>query len=276
VRGVGSSDGSGGGGSESGCEAHGGSLAAVPGLKAPLRVADALSVSAIENLALVRGMEHTRATLVRWNLDPWPVVRAWLWRSAAIAAGLLLAVLVVAGFSTPDITPMFLPGLGRPPSMDAVWHVLFRNSLVLALHSFACVAGFIAGSSLPIEARRYAGVWGRIHDRAGPLAIAFVIGATAFSLITQAFVLGGGAKTIAAQHDMPTVVLLLGLLPHAVPELIALFLPLAAWILASRRGDWHELLAATFATTALAAPMLVIAAFVEVYVSPHLIVVLRG
>jgi uncharacterized membrane protein SpoIIM required for sporulation len=154
--------------------------------------------------------------------------------------------------------------------------VVFRNSLVLALHSFACVAGFIAGSSLPAEARRHTGVWARVHDHAGPLAIAFVICATSFSLITQAFVLGNGAATLAAQGNMPIGLLLLGILPHAIPELIALFLPLAAWILASRRGDWHELLAATFATTALAAPVLVVAAFLEVYVSPHLILFLRG
>ena len=38
---------------------------------------------------------------------------------------------------------------------------------------------------------------------------------------------------------------MLTLLPHALPELFALFLPLAAWIIASRRGRWDELLAAT-------------------------------
>ena len=44
---------------------------------------------------------------------------------------------------------------------------------------------------------------------------------------------------------------------------------------ASRRGRWDELLAATFATVALAIPLVVIAAFVEVYVSPHLVLALR-
>ena len=51
--------------------------------------------------------------------------------------------------------------------------------------------------------------------------------------------------------------LLLGLLPHALPELTALFLPLAAWTLASRRGAWEELLAATIVTVAVAVPVLV-------------------
>jgi uncharacterized membrane protein SpoIIM required for sporulation len=59
-------------------------------------------------------------------------------------------------------------------------------------------------------------------------------------------------------------------LPHAIPELVALFLPLAAWIIASRRGEWEQLLAATFVTVAIAVPVLVASAFVEVYVSPHL------
>jgi uncharacterized membrane protein SpoIIM required for sporulation len=70
--------------------------------------------------------------------------------------------------------------------------------------------------------------------------------------------------------------LLVGLLPHALPELTALFLPLAAWTLASRRGEWNQLLAATVATTAIALPVLVASALVEVYVSPHLITKLIG
>jgi hypothetical protein len=69
-------------------------------------------------------------------------------------------------------------------------------------------------------------------------------------------------------------VLLLMLAPHAVPELVALFLPLAAWMIASRRGDWQDLLAATFVTVALAVPVLVAAAAVETWVSPHLLLAL--
>ena len=61
-----------------------------------------------------------------------------------------------------------------------------------------------------------------------------------------------------------------------MPELTALFLPLAAWLVASRRGQWNELLAATFATVAIAAPVLLAASIVETYVSPHLIRFLIG
>jgi hypothetical protein len=58
---------------------------------------------------------------------------------------------------------------------------------------------------------------------------------------------------------------------HALVELTALFLPLAAWMVAARAGAWHELLAATFATTAIALPALVLAAVVEVGVTPRII-----
>ena len=52
---------------------------------------------------------------------------------------------------------------------------------------------------------------------------------------------------------------------------MGLFLPLAAWLIASRRDEWEELLAATFVTVALAIPLLVGAAFLEVYVWPDVL-----
>ena len=230
----------------------------------------------VERLVLVRGMRQTRVTLDRWNEDPWPVLRGWLGWSVLVAIALLAAVYVVARASTPDLTPLAIPGLTTPATGTAVLRVLYHNSLVLALHAMACVAGFIAGSSVPLQAQRQTGFRKKLHDRAGPLAIAFVICATTFSLVTQAYALGNAASTLAAQGHVGVPLLVAGLLPHAVPELIALFLPLAAWIVASRRGDWHELLAATFVTVGIAAPILIVAAFTEVYVSPHVILWLRG
>lgn len=233
-------------------------------------------MAAASDLALVQGLAHTRTTLEHWGKAPWPVLRAWLIGSLAITAGLLLATLAIGSALQPDDLPILFPGISAPADLGAVAGVLKRNALVLALHGFACLAGFIAGSSLPDQADRYSGWYRRVHDHAGPLAIAFVVAATTFSLATQAFALGAGAATLSAQAGLSPALLLLGLLPHAVPELVALFLPLAAWVVASRRGDWHELLAATIATVGLAIPVLVAAAFVEVYVSPQLILALRG
>jgi hypothetical protein len=177
--------------------------------------------------------------------------------------------------SMPDPSMSFL-AFDERPTLDQVAHVLGRNALVLALHAFACVAGFIAGSSLPHAAAGHSGVWRWVHDKAGPLAIAFVAVATTFSLVTQAMVLGQGAASLAAQLDTSCGRLLLYLMPHALPELVSLFLPLAAWMIASRRRAWHELLAATAVTVLLAVPVLVAAAFVEVYVTPSLLHTLGG
>ncbi len=229
----------------------------------------------VSDLVLVRGLADTRATLSAWNERPGPIIGRWVAGSMAISLLLLGAIWSVAVISQPDISNSLF-GILAEPELGHVGQILMRNSLVLALHAFACIAGFIAGSSLPQVAERYSGAWRWIHDKAGPLAILFVIGATGFSLVTQAFVLGQGAASIAWQLDISPGLLLLGLLPHALPELVALFLPLAAWMIASRGRDWHELLAATLITVVLAIPVLVAAAFVEVYVTPGLLASLAG
>jgi len=223
------------------------------------------------DLVLVRGLADTQATLDAWNHRPWPVLGRWLGAALAVTALLLLAVWLVASQTVPDWTPVQFPLLDGGGDVHDVGHVLVRNSLVLALHALACVAGFIAGSSLPLEAQRRSGIWRLIHEKAGPLAIAFVAGATLFSLLTQALVLGQVTADVAGQLGVSPGILLLGLLPHALPELVALFLPLAAWMIASRQGRWHELLAATVVTVLIAVPVLVASAFVEVYVSPGIL-----
>src|SRR6185312_14476008 len=122
----------------------------------------------------------------------------------------------VSGLLTPDLTPIHLPGLTEPSEPSDMLPILWRNSLVLALHGTACVAGFIAGASMPIAAAQRTGFSRWVHVKAREL--------------------------------------ILSVLPHAIPELAALFLPLAAWLIASRRGEWNQLLAATFITVLLAIP----------------------
>jgi hypothetical protein len=217
------------------------------------------------------GMRDTRTALEGWNGDPWLVLRGWLALSLAIALTLLATVWVVAGALTPDITPIHMPGLTEPTDPVDLLPILWRNSLVLALHATACVAGFIAGASMPIAAAQRTGLSRWIHVKAGQFAILFVTAVTLFSLMTQALYLGFQGSTIAYQLEISHAALILSVLPHALPELCALFLPLAAWLIASRRGEWNELLAATFLTVALAVPVLVVAATIEVYVWPHLL-----
>jgi hypothetical protein len=217
------------------------------------------------------GMQDTRATLGSWSERPWQVLRAWLALSLAIALALLTATWFVAGLITPDLTPVHIAGLTYPSGPDDLLPILWRNSLVLALHGTACVAGFIAGASMPIAAAQRTGLSRWIHVKAGEFAILFVCAVTLFSLSTQALYLGFQGSSIAYQLQISRLELILSVLPHAIPELTALFLPLAAWLIASRRGEWNQLLAATFITVALAIPVLVIAATIEVYVWPHIL-----
>jgi stage II sporulation SpoM-like protein len=223
----------------------------------------------VNQYVLGRGIRQTRGTLGRWNDDPWPVLRSWIAGGAAVAALMLCVVWLISSVAQPDLTPVSIPGITQAPTTADLFQIMFRNSLVLALHAFACVAGFIAGSSLPLSAERRTGVSRWIHDRARPVAFAWVIAVTCFSLATQAYALGSTATTLAHELGISTGLLMLTVLPHALVELTALFLPLAAWTIASRKGEWGDLLAATFATVALAIPTLVLAALWETYVWPH-------
>jgi len=232
----------------------------------------ALQDRSVSRYAFIEGTRATRETLRGWHYRPWPQLARWFAGSVCAAILLLLATWAIAGISgsggfvVQTIGPPFHVGGWRQ-----VGSILERNVLVLALHAMACVAGFIAGSSLPLQAESHSGIARVIHERGGRFAIIFVIAATTFSLTAQSVVLGGETASVAhALHTSPGTLLLV-LLPHALIELTALFLPLAAWIIASRRGEWNQLLAATVVTVAIALPMLLVSALIEVYVSPGIL-----
>jgi hypothetical protein len=228
-------------------------------------------MSAANQHVFSHGMRDTRQTLELWRGRPGSVLAGWLALSVAIALTLLGAVWVVSGLLSPDITPIHLPGLTEPSEPGDLVPILWRNSLVLALHATACVAGFIAGASMPIAAPQRTGLSRWVHVKAGELAILFVCAVTLFSLSTQALYLGFQGSTISYQLQISHGVLILSVLPHALLELTALFLPLAAWLIASRRGEWNQLLAATLVTVLIAIPALLAAAMIEVYVWPHIL-----
>jgi hypothetical protein len=220
---------------------------------------------------LIRGMRQTRSVLEEWEGDPWPVISGWLGGAVVIALALLAGVTVAGSLLLPDYGFHYGPTAPGGPAPDQILQVLARNSLVLALHAFACVAGFIAGATLPLTAARYTGFKRVIHEKARPIAFAWVIAVTCFSLFTQTIALGLVGSTIAWDLEISMPVLVITALPHALLELTAVFLPLAAWTIASRKGEWDKLLAATFVTVAMAIPMLVVAATWEVYVWPEIL-----
>ena len=222
-------------------------------------------------MALAQGMRDTRGALERWRENPRPVLRGWLVGGFGFAAALLTAVFVVASIVAPDPTHLFIPGVQFGADFQDYLSVIVRNGLVLALHAVACVAGFIAGSSLPLQAQHMTG-WRRVvHERARPIAFGWVVLVITFSLVTQAYILGSTGSQLANSLQVSPGSLVLSVAPHALTELTAVFLPLAAWTMASRRGEWHNLLAATFATVAVAMPMLIAAAAWETLVWPELL-----
>ena len=220
---------------------------------------------------LVQGMRRTRSVLETWGENPWPVIRTWFLGAILVAIGLLAGVTLTASILKPDLGFHYGESVPQGLALERVAGVIFRNSLVLALHAAACVAGFIAGATLPLTADRKTGLSRVIHEKARPIAFAWVIAVTCFSLLTQTLGLGLIGSTIAYDEHISAPLLVLTALPHALVELTAVFLPLAAWTIASRKGEWDQLLAATMVTVAIAIPMLIVAATWEIYVWPHLL-----
>ena len=114
----------------------------------------------------LHGMRRTRTVLASWEGDPWPVIRTWLLGAVLIALGLLAAVTVAASLITPDYGFHYGPMVPGGPSPERVLGVLGRNSLVLALHAAACVAGFISGAALPLSTERRTGLSRLVHEKA--------------------------------------------------------------------------------------------------------------
>ena len=217
----------------------------------------------VDELALVGGWPHTVATLRRWNASPWSLLGVWALGSLGVTLLLLGATWLVASFRVPDPSVLHMdPGLSRPTTMHDFFFVLGRNGRCWrCTHWPASRASSPAGR--PRDSRAHASA------RAGRAAIVFVTAATIFSLLTQADALGTMTADLAYRLDITPMTLLIMLTPHALPELFAVFLPLAAWTIASLRGTWDEPLAATIATTVIAIPLLVLAGAIETWVTPQ-------
>jgi hypothetical protein len=212
-------------------------------------------------------MRETRETLDRWGENKLNVLGGWLIKSLCIALIMLIAVYIVAVLAAGTDT-YALPNILGDPRFSDVVIVFFRNMLVLALHGFVCLAGFMAMRALPEQAQYKRGVDRWVHEHAGPAAMVFVTCATIFSMTTQTWILGHQVADLSYTLKVPESTLMLTVLPHAVLELTAVFLPLAAFLTASRAGKWDELLAATIVTVSFAIPMIIVAAVLEAYLWP--------
>lgn len=182
----------------------------------------------------------------------------------AAAIALLVSVLVVAllagqAMQVPPSGPPFVTG-----NLTDAARIFGENLLVLLLYIMGCVAAAIIHRWRADDARALTPN-GNLMIR---LAIAIVGGLLLLAACRQAYALGHRLAGFSEYFYATRWRLWLGVLPHALPELTGIFLPVAAWRFASRHGKERELLALTAAAMLAALPLLATAALIEVYVSP--------
>ena len=193
---------------------------------------------------------------------------------AGLVAVVLLAITIL--FADHDRGNALI-GLGSgllAPHHDfgGVLWVFRRNLLVLGIHLCACWIGAIVGRSREPAPER----WGRVAGAlARPVpawmaraAVYYALGVTLLSVGVQAISLGRELADISAAAHLSRLHLLWLVLPHAVPELVAVFLPLGLFLLEARRGRLDRLGLWSLQAAAIAVPVLLGAAAIETYVSP--------
>lgn len=151
-----------------------------------------------------------------------------------------------------------------------------RNFLVLGIHLCACWIGALVVA----KQRNVPDGWARLRwlndDLPGWVRTAclwYALLVTSGSIVLQTFALGLSASAIASDYGLP-MPLFIGLLaPHALVELTAVFLPLAAFLWRSRRDQLAMLGDDSWVCAVYAIPMICLAAAWEAWVTPHLLLV---
>ncbi len=206
----------------------------------------------------------------------WGEVGRWAAVAAGVAAVLLATVALLAGHDAGDYRVGLSSGLlTRHHDLGDVLYVFRRNLLVLGIHLCACwISAIVGRPHRPAPARL--GRLGVLHRPVpawlGRASLAYALLVTFLSVAVQAIALG---RELASLHDasaVPSLRLLWLVLPHAVPELVAVFLPLGLFLLEARRGRLERLGPRSLQAAAVALPVLLLAAVIETYVTPALII----
>jgi hypothetical protein len=202
----------------------------------------------------------------------WLEVGRWAAVSGAVAAMLLGGVALVAAHTRGSYVDGLESGLlVRHHGVGDMLYVFRRNLLVLGIHLCACWIGAILGRPYrPAPAAM--GRLGRLHrpvpDWMGRAALLWALFVTLVSVAVQALALGRVLADISVAADVSRLRLLVLVLPHAVPELLAVFLPLGLFLLEAHRGRLERLGLWSLQAAAIALPVLLCAAAIETYVTP--------
>jgi hypothetical protein len=218
------------------------------------------------------GVGTADARIGRGALARWAEVGRWAAIAAAVAAVLLGCVGLIASQLRGDFWAGVQDGVFAPHhDFGDVTYVFRRNLLVLGIHLCACWIGAIIG-------RRHEpapGRWGRMGALNRPVpawmgraALSYALLVTLLSVVLQATALGRELADESSATSISSIHLLVLVLPHAVPELVAVFLPLGLFLLEARRGRLDRLGPWSLQAAAIAVPVLLCAAVIETYVTP--------
>lgn len=213
------------------------------------------------------GVDESKQCWRQWRQQRFVVVWPWLGLSILISLFMLFGIWVVASYLTPTQSRGILTFLEGSPWQN--WFdVLVNNTIVLILHLLVCVAAYLARRSIPMQAKYLSGVNRFVHNHAGGIAMVAVSLMVIYSLLFQTWAIGETLNQVARTDNVSAFSILIRVAPHALVELTAVFLPLAACLLLGRQDKWNELLAAAWLCTLIAVPMLFVASAFEAFVAP--------
>lgn len=243
---------------------------------------DQLTESATERAREIEAkLEHERrhGTLPD-SWAPWSEVFGWAKIAAVAGAILILGTLIVSSFlpgSSIDGGRTILLGdagaIGAAPVSLAIAYYFFRNILVLGLHYFCCQLGAIVSrphKPLRGKAARFSALHRPLPSWMENAALGYALAATALSILLQMTALGFILADISAYTGLAHYQIILLVLPHAIPELIGVFLPMGLFITQSYRRQLRPLARYANQALVLAIPLIVIAAIIESTISPFL------
>jgi len=216
------------------------------------------------------------APRVRMGWAAWSEIGRWVAVAAAVAAVLLGAVALISAHERGN----YLDGInsGLLVSHQTTGDVLFvfrRNLLVLGIHLCACWIGAIVGrpyQPAPARLGRLAKLHRPVPDWMGRAALGYAVLVTLLSVGVQALALGRQLADLSVASHISRIHLLVLVLPHAVPELLAVFLPLGLFLLEAHRGRLERVGLWSLQAAAIALPVLLCAAAIETYVTPSRVI----
>jgi len=203
-------------------------------------------------------------------------VARWAVVAGAVAAVLLASVALIADHVPGNFFAGMESGLfARHHSVSDALYVFRRNVLVLGIHLCACWIGAIIGRRQQPGPTRWG--WVGALNRPVPawmgrFALGYALVVTLLSVALQATALGCQLADVSRAANISSTHLLVLVLPHAVPELVAVFLPLGLFLLEAHRGRLDRLGLWSLQAAAIALPVLMCAAAIETYVTPALVI----